>query len=109
MTTGVLLSIGTWEFATFYARKTDKKHENLNSFLEADQVEITVKRFKRDEHLGNKGQVTKFTLVNIYAVIFGMDSFYLALLSKPEVMELETIPQFDILSLIGLGLGIAVE
>ena len=41
-----------------------------------------------------------------FTYTFAIAAFYLALLSKTEVMELQTISQFDIYSLIGIGLGV---
>jgi hypothetical protein len=106
-TTGALISIGTWEIANFFDRlRTNRQFGQLTSFSPADQQSINQKKVKLDAHLANSREATQFTLVNFFTVIFGIAAFYLALLSNPDVMELQTISQFDIYSLIGLGLGI---
>lgn len=107
VTTGALISIGTWELANFLDRlRTNNKFTKLNTFSESDQLSIFQKKVNLDAHLGDATDATKFSFVNFFTVVFGISAFYLALLSKPEVMELQTISSFDILSLIGLGLGI---
>ena len=109
VTTGALLSIGTWELANFFDRKRTSKQLSFlqkNNLNVARQNLLEVRKSKHDAHLSIAGEIAQFSLVNIFTVVFGIAAFYLALLSKPEVMELQTISQFDIYSLIGLGLGI---
>ena len=75
-------------------------------FSNADTISINQKKIRLDAHLANRTEATKFTLVNFFTYTFAIATFYLALLSKPEVMELQTISQFDIYSLIGIGVGV---
>jgi hypothetical protein len=44
--------------------------------------------------------------VNFFTIVFAIAAFYLALLSNPQVMQLQNISDIDKLTLIGLGLGI---
>ena len=117
VTTGAFFSIGTWEIANFFdGLRTGQQLNRLNSLsptskelIEQKDIKlymINQKKIKLDAHLANSTEASKFTLVNIFTVIFGIAAFYFALLSKPEVMELQTISQFDMYSLFGLGLGI---
>jgi hypothetical protein len=106
---GVLISIGTWEFANYFDRIRNAKQlvslpvNNLNIAL---RNKLEVKKIKYDAHLASAVEAAKFSFVSLFAAVFGIATSYLALLSNPNVMELQTISQIDILSLIGIGLGI---
>jgi hypothetical protein len=115
VTNGALISIGTWEIARFFdRRKTDKQFRiltakdpktlTLNEHLARQTIEA--KKIKYYNRLANPEEATKFTLVNLFSIIFGIALFYVQLLSNPAVMELQTISDLDIISLIGIGLGI---
>jgi hypothetical protein len=110
VTAGVLISIGTWEIATFFDRRRTAKQYALltnNKNINTARLDIiTARKIKLDTHLATPGEATQFTLVNFFTIVFGIAAFYLGLLSNPDVMGLQTISQFDIYSLIGIGLGI---
>lgn len=104
VTTGALISIGTWELANFLDKIRTETFLTKNG--NAKNQIMLARKSKHEAHLGSALEVTQFTFVNFFTIIFGLATFYLALLSNPDVMELQTISHFDILSLIGLGLGI---
>ena len=104
VTTGALISIGTWELANFLDKIRTETFLTKNG--NAKNQIMLARKSKHESHLGSALDVTQFTFVNFFTIIFGLATFYLALLSNPDVMELQTISHFDILSLIGLGLGI---
>jgi hypothetical protein len=119
VTIGALISIGTWEIGRFFDRKkTDSQFNILTSpnlagkDLQAQQsylpfeMSIRAKEVKYNARLANPEEATKFTLVNLFSIIFGISLFYIQLLSNPAVVGLETISEWDIISLIGIGLGI---
>jgi hypothetical protein len=105
VTIGALISIGTWEFANYFDRTRTIELLNQNLDNESKNM-LTARKIKHDARLANAGQIAKFGFVNFFTIIFGIATAYLALLSNPEVVGLQTISQFDILTLIGLGLGI---
>jgi hypothetical protein len=105
VTIGALISIGTWEFANYFDRTRTTELLNQNLDNESKMI-LTARKIKHDARLANAGQVAKFGFVNFFTILFGIATAYLALLSNPQVVGLQTISQFDILTLIGLGLGI---
>jgi len=119
VTIGALFSIGTWEIGRFFdRRKNDKKFVILtnprptgNDLLAKQNympfaMSIRAKKVKYNARLANREEGIKFTLVNIFSIVFGIALFYIQLLSNPAVMELQTISLVNIISLIGIGLGI---
>jgi hypothetical protein len=122
VTCGALISIGTWEIGRFFdRRKTDNQFRILTTNPEAltsnerlakqnytpvEEMSIKVKKIKYYKRLANPEEGIKFTLVNIFSIVFGIALFYIQLLSNPAVMELQTISLLNIISLIGIGLGI---
>lgn len=119
VTVGALISIGTWEIGRFFdRRKTHEKYGILNMvnpkgpqiqaqakyLLERESIEA--KEIRYNGRLVNRLGVAKFSLVNLFSIVFGIALFYIGLLSNPDVMGLQTISQIDIYSLIGIGLGI---
>ena len=102
VTIGALISIGTWELANFL--DANRVEELLKK--KPNDVRLNARKSKHKAHLRTLLNVIQFTFVNFFTVIFGIAAFYLALLSNPQVMQLQTISDIDKLSLIGLGLGI---
>ena len=121
VTFGALVSIGTWELGRFFdRRKTDERIrilETPNAQLTTNQVKakqnytpfepsIRAKEVKYKARLATVEEAAKFTLVDIFSIVFGIALFYIQLLSNPAVMDLQIISDLDIYSLIGIGLGI---
>ena len=110
VTTGAFFSIGTWELAIYFDRKrTFRRYLSMNNDTNINAARkdmIAARKLKHDTHLVDPGDVTQFTLVNIFTIVFGIAGSYLALLSNPDVMEIQTISLIDIITLIGIGLGI---
>jgi hypothetical protein len=102
VTVGALISIGTWELASFL--DANRVEELLKD--KPNNVRLNTRKSKHQAHLGSFLNAIQFTFVNVFTIIFGIAAFYLALLSNPQVMELQTISDLNRLSLIGLGLGI---
>ncbi|HJT49398.1 MAG TPA: hypothetical protein VJ729_14530 [Nitrososphaeraceae archaeon] len=125
VTTGALISIGTWELGRFSdRRRTDNKyrilfgdHEKLSNAEDLTRVyytkdnpleamSIKAKKIQQSNRLSNRAQATKFALVDLLSIVFGIGVFYIGVLSNTNVIGLQTISNFDIISLIGIGLGI---
>lgn len=121
VTAGAFIAIATWEIGRFFdRRRTDdqfdllrantstlsetKKLAQQNATLEGNAIQV--KKIKYEKHLANRLEVAKFTLVDLFSIVFGIATSYIALLSNPQIMELQIITEFDIYSLLGIGLGI---
>jgi hypothetical protein len=113
VTTGALISIGTWELGRFFdRRKTDKQFIRLKTATgnvvanNLEDMSVIAKQVKYSARLASLEEAAKFTLVDIFSIVFGIALFYIQILSNPAVMELQIISEWDIISLIGIGLGI---
>ena len=136
VTAGALIAIGTWEIMSYIDRKRteseiDRKTIDIPSLQERElaaarsnnideaislrdtKVELMIsqerakaKKRRYDNRLANKKEATKFTLVDIFSVLFGIALSYVGLLTNPLVMDIQVISQLDVFSLLGIGLGI---
>lgn len=121
VTTGALISIGTWEIGRFFdRRKTDKQFRILTMTNENPsandrqakqnylpfEMSIKAKKVKYNARLASPEEAAKFTLVDIFSIVFGIALFYVQILSNPAVMDLQIISGLNIISLVGIGLGI---
>lgn len=111
---GALVTIGTWELGRFFDRRQTK--EELNSLTKELSVAAQVndpkflaiqnKKTRYDLRLTNSRQAIKFAFVDTFSFVFGIGLFYIGLLDNSFVTGLQTISEFDIYSLIGIGIGI---
>ena len=65
-----------------------------------------IKKLNFDKRLGTAEGASRFALVDIFSIVFGIALSSIGLLSNPLVIDLQTISQLDVFSLIGVGLGI---